>query len=35
MSKRKGELDFLWMHQFKCSNQEFLLNYIYEENELI
>lgn len=33
--RKKGDLDFLWVHKFKFSNQEFLLGYMYEENELI
>lgn len=32
---KKGDLDFLWVHKFKFSNQEFLLGYMYEDDELI
>ncbi|HEL8553987.1 TPA: type II toxin-antitoxin system RelE/ParE family toxin, partial [Legionella pneumophila] len=32
---KKGDLDFLRVHKFKFSNQEILLGYVYEENELI
>ncbi|HAT2094868.1 TPA: type II toxin-antitoxin system RelE/ParE family toxin [Legionella pneumophila] len=33
--RKKGDLDFLRVHKFKFSNQEVLLGYMYEENELI
>lgn len=33
--RKKGDLDFLRVHKFKLLNQEVLLGYIYEENELI
>ncbi len=33
--RKKGDLDFLKIHKFKLSNQEVLLGYIYEEDELI
>ena len=33
--QKKGDLDFLMVHKFKLSNQEVLLGYIYERNELI
>ncbi|HHX3463941.1 TPA: type II toxin-antitoxin system RelE/ParE family toxin [Legionella pneumophila] len=33
--RKKGDLDFLRVHKFKFSNQEILLGYVYEENELI
>ena len=33
--RKKGDLDFLWVHKFKFSNQEFLLGYMYENDELI
>ncbi len=32
---KKGDLDFLRVHKFKYSNQEFLLGYMFEEDELI
>ena len=32
--RKKGDLDFLRAHKFKLSNQDTLLGYIYEENEL-
>lgn len=33
--RKKGELDFLQVHKFKRINQEVLLGYMYEEDELI
>ena len=33
--RKKGDLDFLRVHKFKLSNQEVLLGYMYEEDELI
>ena len=33
--RKKGDLDFLWVHKFKFSNQELLLGYMYEDDELI
>ena len=33
--QKKGDLDFLRVHKFKFSNQEFLLGYMYEDDELI
>jgi mRNA-degrading endonuclease RelE of RelBE toxin-antitoxin system len=33
--QKKGDLDFLRVHNFKFSNQEFLLGYMYEDDELI
>ena len=33
--QKKGDLGFLRVHKFKCFNQEFLLGYMYEEEELI
>ena len=33
--RKKGDLDFLKIHKFKLSNQEVLLGYMYEEEELI
>ena len=33
--RKKGDLDFLRVHKFKLANQEFLLGYQFEENELI
>jgi len=32
---KKGDLDFLRVHKFKLSNQEVLLGYMYQEDELI
>jgi mRNA-degrading endonuclease RelE of RelBE toxin-antitoxin system len=32
---KKGDLDFLRVHKFKLSNQEVLLGYMYEEEQLI
>lgn len=34
-SRKKGDLDFLRVHKFKLSNQEMLLGYMYEEDEII
>lgn len=31
--QKKGDLDFLRVHKFKCFSQEFLLGYMYEEGE--
>lgn len=33
--RKKGNLDFLRVHKFKLSNQEVLLGYMYEEDEII
>lgn len=33
--RKKGDLDFLRVHKFKFSNQEVLLGYMYEEDEII
>ncbi len=33
--RKKGDLDFLRVHKFKLSNQDVLLGYMYEEDELI
>ncbi|WP_028388815.1 type II toxin-antitoxin system RelE/ParE family toxin [Legionella fairfieldensis] len=33
--RKKGDLDFLRVHKFKISNQEVLLGYMYEEDEII
>ena len=33
--RKKGDLDFLRVHKFKLLNQEVLLGYIYEEDEII
>lgn len=33
--RKKGDLDFLRVHKFKFLNQEVLLGYMYEENELV
>lgn len=33
--RKKGDLDFLRVHKFKLSNQEVLLGYMYEEDEII
>lgn len=33
--RKKGDLDFLRVHKFKLSNQEVLLGYMFEEDELI
>lgn len=33
--QKKGDLDFLRVHKFKCFTQEVLLGYMYEEDELI
>lgn len=33
--RKKGDLDFLMIHQFKLSNQEVLLGYMYEEDKII
>jgi len=32
--RKKGDLDFLRVHKFKLLNQEVLLGYMYEENEI-
>lgn len=32
---KKGDLDFLRVHKFKFSNQEILLGYLYEEEEVV
>ncbi len=32
---KKGDLDFLRVHKFKCFHQEYLLGYSYEESFLI
>lgn len=33
--RKKGDLDFLRVHKFKFSEQEVLLGYIYEEDEIV
>lgn len=33
--RKKGDLDFLRVHKFKLSNQEVLLGYMYEDDEII
>lgn len=33
--RKKGDLDFLRVHKFKFHNQEVLLGYMYEENDII
>lgn len=33
--RKKGDLDFLRIHKFKLLNQEVLLGYMYEEDEII
>lgn len=33
--RKKGDLDFLRVHKFKLLNQDVLLGYFYEENEVI
>lgn len=33
--RKKGDLDFLSVHKFKFSNQEVLLGYMYEEDEIV
>ena len=33
--KKKGDLDFLRVHKFKLNNQEVLLGYMFEEDELV
>jgi mRNA-degrading endonuclease RelE of RelBE toxin-antitoxin system len=33
--RKKGDLDFLRVHKFKLLNQEVLLGYMYEEDEMI
>lgn len=33
--RKKGDLDFLRVHKFKLLNQEVLLCYMYEEDEII
>lgn len=33
--RKKGDLDFLRVHKFKLLNQEVLLGYMYEEDEII
>ncbi len=33
--RKKGDLDFLRVHKFQLSNQEVLLGYMYEEDEII
>ncbi|WP_207387306.1 type II toxin-antitoxin system RelE/ParE family toxin [Fluoribacter gormanii] len=35
MNVKRGGLDFLRVHKFKLSNQEVLLGYMYEEDEII
>lgn len=34
-NRKKGDLDFLRVHKFKMSNQEVLMSYMYEEEQLI
>lgn len=33
--RKKGDLDFLRVHKFRLLNQEVLLGYMYEEDEII
>ncbi|MCX7114425.1 MAG: type II toxin-antitoxin system RelE/ParE family toxin [Gammaproteobacteria bacterium] len=33
--RKKGDLDFLWVHKFKFTDQEALLGYTYIEEEFI
>ncbi|WP_045094726.1 type II toxin-antitoxin system RelE/ParE family toxin [Legionella fallonii] len=33
--RKKGDLDFLRVHKFKLLNQEVLLGYMFEEDEII
>ncbi len=33
--RKKGDLDFLRVHKFKFFNQEVLLGYMYEDNDII
>jgi ParE-like toxin of type II bacterial toxin-antitoxin system len=33
--RKKGDLDFLRVHKFKFSNQEVLLGYMYEEDNIL
>ena len=33
--RKNGDLDFLRVHKFKLLNQEVLLGYMYEEDEII
>ncbi|PJD93240.1 MAG: addiction module toxin RelE [Legionella sp.] len=33
--RKKGDLDFLHVHKFKCFHQEYLLGYSFEESVLI
>ena len=33
--RKKGDLDFLRVHKFKLSNQEVLLGYMYEKEEIV
>ncbi|MDR3442735.1 MAG: type II toxin-antitoxin system RelE/ParE family toxin [Legionella sp.] len=33
--RKKSDLDFLRIHKFKLLNQEVLLGYMYEEDEII
>ncbi len=34
-ARKKGDLDFLRVHKFKCLKQEFLLGYMHQESEMI
>ncbi len=33
--QKKGDLDFLRVHKFKISNQQYLLGYTYDEGEIV
>lgn len=33
--QKKGDLDFLRVHKFKISNQQYLLGYTYHEEEVV
>jgi mRNA-degrading endonuclease RelE of RelBE toxin-antitoxin system len=33
--RKKGDLDFLRVHKFKLENQEVLIGYMFEEEEII
>ncbi|MDX2346502.1 MAG: type II toxin-antitoxin system RelE/ParE family toxin [Legionella sp.] len=34
-AQKKGDLDFLRVHKFNLSNQQYLLGYTYDESELV
>ncbi len=34
-TRKKGDLDFLSVHKFSLSNQEYLLGYYYQEDKLV